>query len=211
MSNRPRDNDVNVAGLVLAAGMSKRAGDVNKLLQLHDGKPLVQHVAQALTGSQVSNTLVVLGHDASRVETVLKDSVVAVSVNMDYALGQSTTLVHGVSLLYEFDAIVVCLGDMPHVTSNVINKLVNAMKNTPEKSYYVPVFNGRRGNPVLIRKERFDEVMSLSADTGARSLMRCKPDAVMEVCVDCEGVLIDYDTPEDLEALYASGVDGGAA
>ena len=204
MSRRHSSDGHNVAGLVLAAGMSTRAGDINKLVQLHAGKPLVQHVAQALTGSQVTSTLVVLGHDASMVEQAVIDTVVAVSVNKDYARGQSTSLVHGVSLLYESDAIVVCLGDMPHITSDIINTLINVMRDTPEKSYFVPVFKGQKGNPVLIRKERFDDIMRLSEDSGARSLMRSQPYAVMEVPVDCEGVLIDYDTREELEKLCKS-------
>ncbi len=181
---------------------------MNKLLQLHNGKPLVQHVAQALTDSQVISTLVVLGHDASSVENAVTDTVVAVSVNMDYASGQSTSLVHGVSLLHEFDGVVVCLGDMPHVTTDVINCLISSMKNSPEKSFFVPVFQEQRGNPVLITKARFDDVMSLSADSGARSLIRSQPDSVMLVPVASEGVLIDYDTPEELEKLRAGGVGG---
>lgn len=179
---------------------------MNKLLQLHEGTALVQHVLNALTDSRVNSTLIVLGHDASLVEQTVSNSVVAVSVNTDYALGQSTSLVHGVSLLYEFDAVVVCLGDMPHITTDVINTLIYSMQKNPEKSFFVPVFNGRRGNPVLITKERFNSVLSLKGDTGARSLMSNEPEAVMEVPVASEGVLIDYDTPEELELLRVGDV-----
>ena len=206
MRRRTSNISVKVAGLVLAAGMSKRAGNVNKLLQLHEGTALVQHVLNALMDSRVNSTLIVLGHDASLVEQTVSNSVVAVSVNKDYALGQSTSLVHGVSLLYEFDAVVVCLGDMPHITTDVINTLIHSMQKNPEKSFFVPVFNGRRGNPVLITKERFNSVLSLKGDTGARSLMSNEPEAVMEVQVASEGVLIDYDTPEELELLRAGDV-----
>jgi len=207
MPRRTSDVSAKVAGLVLAAGMSKRAGNVNKLLQLHEGISLVQHAVNALMDSRVNSTLTVLGHDASLVEQAVSNSVVAVSVNKDYALGQSTSLVHGVSLLYEFDAVVVCLGDMPHITTDVINTLIHSMQKNSEKSFFVPVFNERRGNPVLITKERFNSVMNLKCDEGARSLMRKEPEAVMEVPVASEGVLIDYDTPEELELLSAGHIE----
>ena len=212
MRRRTSDVSVKVAGLVLAAGMSQRAGNVNKLLQVYEGISLVQHAVNALVDSRVNSTLIVLGHDASLVEQAVSNSVVAVSLNKDYALGQSTSLVHGVSLLYEFDAVVVCLGDMPHITTDVINALIYSMQRNPEKSFFVPVFNEHRGNPVLITKERFNSVMNLKGDEGARSLMRKEPEAVMEVLVASEGVLIDYDTPEALEMLPAgdNGPDTGA-
>ncbi len=201
MSTRNRNSGPNAAGLILAAGMSKRAGDVNKLLHLRAGKPLIQHVAQALTDSQVRSVVVVVGHDAKAVETALRDTAVAITVNMDYERGMSDSLRHGVSILFQFDAVIVCLADMPHLTTDVVNGLIRAMAENPEKSYFVPVYRGQRGNPVLITKLRFDEIMTLSGDEGARSLLRQNPKAVMEVPVANDCILVDYDTPEDLENL----------
>lgn len=194
-----------VAGLVLAAGMSRRAGDVNKLLHTfeykYERKALVEHVAHSLSVSQVNSVLVVLGHDAMAVENALTDTPVAVSVNTDYQRGQASSLAHGVALLFAHEAIVVCLGDMPHVTPEVVNALIDAMREHPEKAFFVPVYEGQRGNPVLFTKEKYDEIMSLSGDNGARSLMKLQPDAVLEVAIDCKGVLIDYDTQGELASL----------
>ena len=191
----------NVAGLLLAAGMSRRSGDLNKLLYLHAGKSLVQHVAQTLTESCINNVLVVLGHDARAVETAIEQYPVSVSVNRDYAQGLASSLVHGVSLLFEADAVVVCLADMPHVSSNVINQLVSAMIDNADKSIFIPTYQARRGNPVLITKARFEDILNLSGDEGARVLAKQQPDEVLEVETGNQSVLLDYDTVDDLDKL----------
>lgn len=201
MSTRKENTQLNVAGLILAAGMSRRAGDVNKLLFHHNGQPLITHVAQALTDSRLASVLVVVGHDRQAVEKAVTDSAVVVSVNMDYAEGLSTSLVHGISLLFDYDAVVVCLGDMPHVTTDVVNQLINAMVENPHKSYFLPVHEGQRGNPVLITRRRFEDVMSLTGDQGARMLVMKQHEELMEVATECEGVVLDYDTQEELETL----------
>lgn len=201
MSKDAEKTEPNVVGLLLAAGMSRRAGDVNKLLYKHVGKPLVQHVAQAMTDSCVNSVLVVLGHEAQAVEKAIIQTAVAVSVNMDYERGLASSLVHGVSLLYDADAVVVCLGDMPHVSSAVINLLIEAMHEHPDKSVFIPVCQGQRGNPVLITKERFEDILKLSGDQGARLLTQQQPETVFEVSTDMDGVLLDYDTIEELNKL----------
>lgn len=205
MSTQKGRYSPNVAGLVLAAGMSRRAGDVNKLLHKfqykYERKALVEHVAHTLSVSHVNSVLVVVGHDARAVENAITHTPVVISLNVDYERGQASSLAHGVALLHNHDAIVVCLGDMPHVSTDVVNALIAAMRDNPDKSYFIPVHEGLRGNPVLFTKDKFDDIMTLSGDSGARSLISQQPEAVMEVVIECKGVLIDYDTQADLEAL----------
>ena len=66
----------------------------------------------------------------------------------------------------------------------------------------VPVFEGRRGNPVLFDKALFRELTELRGDTGGRELLEKYASAVVMVPAD-PAVLLDIDTPEDYERLCA--------
>ena len=190
-----------VGALVLAAGMSTRAGSINKLLHLYHGEPLILHVVRTVIASCVTETLVVLGHEAKQVEAAIAGNPIGVLHNSQYQQGIATSLVLGISHLHEYDAVVVCLGDMPHVTPDAINTLVDAMTRHRQKSFFIPVFHGNRGNPVLITKDRYDEVSDLKGDSGARKLIQRLPQLTHEVPINSKGVREDFDTPEQLKRL----------
>jgi molybdenum cofactor cytidylyltransferase len=90
------------------------------------------------------------------------------------------------------------LGDMPGVSADVIDALIAAFEQAPGCAAVVPVCQGRRGNPVLLARAIFSRVEALEGDEGARRLLQAMK-GVVEVPVDDEGVLLDIDTPADLE------------
>ncbi len=97
----------------------------------------------------------------------------------------------------------VLLGDMPHVTPAIIDRLVDAFAAQPTALAVVPVSLGQRGNPILLARSLFPEVMALTGDVGARRLLAAAGDRVVEVPIDDAAVLTDVDTPEALAALDA--------
>ena len=62
-----------IAGMVLAAGQSRRMGTANKLLEAVGGKPMVAAAVEAALGADVTCVTVVTGHEAGRIEAALKD------------------------------------------------------------------------------------------------------------------------------------------
>jgi len=113
----------------------------------------------------------------------------------------ASSVIAGVSCLTDCDAVLVCLGDMPHVTAAVIDQLIDAFKANPDKSIVIPVSDGRRGNPVLFGKVFFDTLLTLEGDTGAKYLLKQYPDEILEVAVEGDGILLDYDTQKELDTL----------
>jgi molybdenum cofactor cytidylyltransferase len=199
-----------IAALVLAAGLSRRMGTLNKLLIGIDGKPMIRHVAEAAAGSQARPLIVVTGHEQEKVEAALAGltPLPRFVFNPDAAAGLSTSVKRGLAALPpEVDGAVVCLGDMPRVTSATIDRLVAAFNPVEGRAICVPVRGGRRGNPVLLARSLFAELAGISGDVGARDLIAAHPELVAEVEIENDGVLIDIDTPQALARLAAAKID----
>ena len=192
-----------IGALILAAGSSRRAGEINKLLTPYGDKTMVSHIAQVVSSSQVCRVVAVTGHEQSLVMEALSPLPVECHHNTAHNSGMASSVVTGVSQLTETDGILVFLGDMPHITTDIINTMIDAFKQHPDKSIFLPVNEERRGNPVLFGKVFFDNLLTLEGDIGAKKLVQQYPDEVFEVMIEDDGVLVDYDTAEELAKLPA--------
>jgi len=193
-----------IAAVVLAAGKSTRMGRDNKLLMNLHGAPMIARTVAAIAASPAKPIVVVTGNDAAALEDALKGQQVAYARNPRFAEGMSTSLKAGLAALPDdTDAVLIALGDMPAVTSEAIAKLVAAFNPTEGRAIVVPVFQGKRGNPVLFARAYVDEMMHLEGDAGARALLSAHADAVYEVEMDDAGILADADTPAAFAAIEA--------
>jgi molybdenum cofactor cytidylyltransferase len=96
---------------------------------------------------------------------------------------------------------VVCLGDMPQVDAQLIDRLIDAFNPAAGALAVVPTTDGQRGNPVLWSRRFFPELMRIEGDVGARHLIARYGEAVVEVPVAGKAVLTDVDTPEELRGV----------
>ena len=192
----------NVAALVLAAGRSTRMGPVNKLLAPFGGRAMVRHVVEQIAGSSVRPVVVVTGHEAERVRGALDGAGVSFVHNPAYREGLSGSMRAGLAALPDSaEAALVCLGDMPLVTSEHVERLVAAFDPDEGREICVPVFEGKRGNPVIFARRFFTEMAAVRGDAGARHLIGEYEECVCEVAMDDRAVLVDVDSPEALRAL----------
>ncbi len=193
-----------VCAIVLAAGKSSRMAPANKLFVEIDGLSLLDRAVEAATGSTCVDTVVVIGNEAARARAGLAGRKVRIVENKDFAQGLATSLRAGIAAVpADCDAAVVLLGDMPQVTAQHVNRLLAAYAPGEGRSICVATRVGKRGNPVLWSRSYFDEMLALDGDQGARALIRRHEDAVCEVEMDDDGVLLDLDTPEALAAFVA--------
>ncbi|HXP76827.1 MAG TPA: molybdopterin-binding/glycosyltransferase family 2 protein [Stellaceae bacterium] len=196
-----------IAALVLAAGQSRRMGTLNKLLIEIDGVPMVRRVVEMLRQSKARSIVVVTGHEHEKVAAVLKELPVTLVNNPDFAQGLSTSLKGGIAALDpNIDGALICLGDMPRVSTAEVDRLIDAFNPIEGRGIVVPTLNGKRGNPVLWSKRFFAEMQQVAGDVGARHLIGAYPEIVAEVEMAGDGVLTDIDTPQALAKLAASGV-----
>lgn len=186
-----------MAAIVLAAGRGTRFGDEPKLLARLGGKALVRHVVEAAVSSSVDPVIVVTGHRSEDVEALLHDLPVRILRNASFAEGLSTSLKAGFSALpSQARAAVVLLGDMPFVTSGLIDALASGWREGGGPAALVPTLNGRRGNPVVLSRKLRAEIENLSGDAGAGPILRGRPDVVEWATTD-PAVAQDIDTREE--------------
>jgi molybdenum cofactor cytidylyltransferase len=199
--SRGPDSNRHVTAIILAAGRSTRMGGPNKLLAELGGKPLVRIVAEQALASKAKDVIVVTGHQAKLVENALQGLDVKFVPNPNFAEGLASSVKAGVAAVTaEADGAVICLGDMPMVSAQLIDHLIEAFAPDRGNLIAVPVSNGRRGNPVLWSRRFFSELMALDGDVGARHLIAKHGAAVAEIPVEGLGPFLDIDTPQALEA-----------
>lgn len=183
---------------MLAAGTGSRFGGT-KQLALLDGKPLVQHAVDALVGAGVDEIVVVTGHDAVKVASVvaLPDRG-RIAFNPAFADGQATSLGAGIHALDdESEAAVVLMADQPGVSPEVLRAVIDRFRATRMQIVRAAYRDGP--GPSLLSREIYAEAGHLHGDVGARELIASHAEWVEEVRVDGD-VPPDVDIPEDLPA-----------
>jgi molybdenum cofactor cytidylyltransferase len=187
-----------IAAVVLAAGLSSRMGS-NKLLADFHSQPLIAHTVGRIASAGVETIIVVTGHQAELIEQVLANTKVQFVNNDEYVSGLASSLRTGVEAAKDYDALLVCLGDMPLVNSADLKRLISACRD--EQCIVAPVRDGQLGNPVLWGRAHFKTLLSLSGDRGARSILDENRDRLTEIIVSNDGVLLDVDTQDALQQL----------
>ena len=202
-AERPRQPFL--SGIVLAAGAARRMGRPKLLLPL-DGRCVLQHVVDAAADSCLDALVVVLGAHAAAVRAALTlpaDRAVRVTVNADYAQGQSTSLRAGLAALDpRTEAAAILLGDQPGVDSAVIDAVaaafVAAGAVAARPVYETPAGERVPGHPVFLHRRLWPALDALRGDAGARTVLAEHPEWVLEVPV-AGAPPVDIDTPEDYD------------
>ncbi len=183
-----------IAAIVLAAGMSRRAGRRNKLLDDVGGRPMIAAVVTTVLASRAGPVIVVTGHQAALVRDALAGQPVEFVENADYRSGMAGSIGCGLGALpASATGVMICLGDMPEVAVATLDRLIEAASARTEDDILVPVEAGRRGNPVLFGRRWFAQLSRLDGDRGAKRVLDENPDWVTAVVVDDSGIFIDYD------------------
>ncbi len=188
-----------VAAVLLAAGQSRRMGEVNKLTALVDGKAMVRHVVEAAIASKAAHVWVVTGHEPAEVEAALSGLEVKFVHNLAYADGLGGSLAAGIGAVSkDVDAAIVLLGDMPRITTEMIDQMIGEFAKAPAGAIIQAADRGKRGNPVLWPKAYFEALQVIAGDTGAKHLIGENRERVVAVELG-EAASFDLDTPQALE------------
>ena len=196
--------------VLLAAGQSRRMGDINKLTAKIAGKPVIRHVAETVLGAGFTDIVVVLGHDSQAVQTCLDGLPVRFVVNDDYLSGQASSVGAGVAALDSSATdVMVVLGDMPLLTPSFLQDLQrhHLASSQHEQMICLPVSSkdGLRqvGHPVVWGRQFFSELQRLKGDQGGRQIWAEHPAMISHLTVDDPALFLDTDTADALQQAEA--------
>ncbi|RBP44926.1 molybdenum cofactor cytidylyltransferase [Garciella nitratireducens] len=190
-----------VTAVILASGIAKRFGE-NKLLMPLGEKKVIEHVIDHVKKSKVEDIFLIYGHHQKEFKDIAKIKEIKLIYNEKYNLGQSYGVKRAVKRLEnKAEGILFLLGDQPFLTSRTINQLVRCFKKNPEK-IIVPLYDGKRGNPVIFGKNFFGQIKKINGDKGPREIIEKYENQVVFVPINDIMENFDIDTKEDyLKAL----------
>lgn len=193
-----------VAAILLAAGSSRRMGAENKLLLPYQGRPMIQHQFAALQQTNQIDCTVVLGYNAEEVKAVLPSKTKTV-FNKNHLTGMTSSIQTGIKAVEDqIKGYMICLSDMPFLRTKDYDEIVQFfLKNIEKypKLIVQPVYQERRGHPVIFSSFYREELLAHSAPEGCRGVIRKNKKEVRHLDMKHPNILKDIDTPEDYKLI----------
>lgn len=200
-----------VTAVVLAAGLGRRMGAHNKLLLPYQGQPMLRHIVSQALASLCQRVVIVLGYQSDAIRQALAGLPVEFADNPHFSEGLAASVRVAAHIAPPDSPVLIMLGDMPQVDTDVINALVQAYAGAARTDpalaatqFFQPVFEGRPGNPVLWGASWRAALQAVQGDEGARRIIQSNLHARVRVAVDHAGILRDVDQPDDLVPMGMS-------
>ena len=186
---------------ILAAGMSKRMGNKNKLLKKINNNTILNQTLKNHIESKIHNINLILGHQKDIILKHIEQNKFFIIENNNFKSGMlSSILKINENISKETTGILISLADMPFVTSEDINHLIKIFNENDQKIICIPENKEKLGNPLLLPKEIYKDLIKnlskLSNDKGLKKLILDKKYNYIRVSLS-EGVIKDFDTIED--------------
>jgi len=189
-----------VAGLVLAAGGSRRLGRPKQLLP-YAGATLLDHTVATARACEFDQLVVAVGGESEKVRSRVDLSGADVVVNPSFEAGCSSSIAVAMDALDPATTVLVLmLGDQPGVVPATVRVLLAARGDAP---IAVCRYDDGRGHPFAFGQEAFDDLRSLHGDKAVWRLLDERAGEVQEVPV-AGRIPLDVDTWADYEAVLAA-------
>lgn len=177
-----------VEGIILAAGLSKRAVSYKLALEI-EGMSIIERCVEGMY-DVCSKIIVVGGYKFETICNILKKyEKVNVIYNSDYENGMFSSVRAGLRHIVE-EKFFLTPGDYPFVNSETYLQMLSA-----EGEIIIPAYNGKRGHPILIKSKFINEILYNDRLTNLRDFIHSQD--YKTIAVKDEGILIDIDTMED--------------
>jgi CTP:molybdopterin cytidylyltransferase MocA len=182
-------------------------GGPNKLLVDVEGEPMVRRALRTLQAVPLTPIVVVLGPAAGAVRQALGDPAGWQACSAPESADHQVSVDAGLRALpADLDAILVMLSDQPLLDAADLRWLVDRWRALPRGCALVPVFEGRRGNPVIVDAAMRAPILEAGPAVGARGYLASHPALVRCVEVPNDHFVVDIDTIDDLASLAGRGL-----
>ena len=187
-----------LAAVILSGGASRRMGSPKALLP-YQGRPFLEHLLEVARHPSIGLRRVVLGPDADAISAQVALRPDEIVLNRDWERGQLSSIQAAIrSLPAGTDGLLLCPVDHPLVSESLVNDLIESFEKS-RAAVVLPLYEGRRGHPVIFAASLYEELLNAREDTGARAVVWAHKNEVCEVSTTEEGCVLNLNDPAAFE------------
>ena len=186
-----------LAAVILSGGASRRMGSPKALLP-YQGRPFLEHLLDVTALPEIGVRRVVLGADAEPIAKAIRLKPEEIVINTDWEQGQLSSIQAALrSLPPGTDGMLLCLIDHPLISADLVRELIDYFYAS-KKPIVLPVYEGRRGHPVIFSSALYEELLRAPKETGARAVVWAHAGEVAELRTNEEGCVLNLNDPETM-------------
>ena len=179
--------------LIPAAGLSSRMGTWKLVLPYKESTVVEESVKNAL--SCCSRVILVTGYRGNELEKLFTNNKnVVPATNTEYNKGMFSSIQTGVPLI-ETEYFFITMGDMPAIGTAMYDLLLHTMEENPSVEIVRPLYNNKRGHPVLLKNSVIPTILSEPSNSKMKNVFTHH--RVLDLPLNLPETFNDIDTEED--------------
>jgi molybdenum cofactor cytidylyltransferase len=191
-----------LSAVILSGGASQRMGSPKALLP-YQGRPFLEHLLEVTSHPKIGARRIVLGAHAELIADAVRLAADEVVINAEWEKGQLSSIQAGIrSLPAGTDGMILCLIDHPLISATLVDELIERFYlGSATPPIVLPVYQGKRGHPVIFSAGVFEELLMAPLDQGARSVVWAHAGEVAEVVTLEQGCVLNLNDPETVHRV----------